>query len=210
MRMIYMHATNTLIWLGDDDDEDPVRAFDLMETVYARLQGTEAQVLPTDFSRLNFPLVLDHAWWTVRQILRRPWFSRLWTIQEAVLSQNLFIKCGNASASWDDFAARCYCLEETGILRWLTGNTDLDRQFPHRQHSKLLPPQGAARVHSIQADRLQGLVLTQKEYLLNISGVYTICPSDGAQRQGLWCAWYSRVQYRSRLQSQSFSKRRLP
>jgi hypothetical protein len=168
MRMIYMHATNTLIWLGDDDNEDPVGAFDLMETVYARLQGTDAQVTPADFSRLDFPPVQDQVWWDLRQLLRRPWFSRLWTIQEAVLSRHLFVKCGHASACWDDFASWCYCLEETGILHWLTSNAELDLQCPQREHAKLLPPQGAAIVCSIQADRLQGLTLTQKEYLLNI------------------------------------------
>ncbi|USP82280.1 hypothetical protein yc1106_09554 [Curvularia clavata] len=168
MRMIYMHATNTLIWLGDDNDEDPVCAFDLMETVYARLQGTDAQVSPADFGRLDFPPALDQAWWAVRQVLRRPWFSRLWTIQEAVLSQHLFIMCGNATAGWDDFASWCYCLEETGILRWLTASEDLDRQFLHKQNAKLLPPHGAAIIDSIQADRLQGQVLTQRKYLLDI------------------------------------------
>ncbi|KAL6163445.1 WD repeat-containing protein jip5 [Exserohilum turcicum] len=168
MGMIYTHATNTLIWLGDVDGDDPARAFDLMETVYTRLQGIDAQVTAADFGRLDFPPALDQAWWAVRQLLRRPWFSRLWTIQEAVLSRNLFLKCGPASACWDDFAAWCACLEQTGILGWLTGNIDLDRELHDGRQSTLLPPQGASIVNSIQADRLQGLALTQKEYLLNI------------------------------------------
>ncbi|KAJ5064346.1 heterokaryon incompatibility protein-domain-containing protein [Bipolaris maydis] len=168
MRMIYSHATNTVIWLGDDDGEDPVGALDLLETVYARLQGTDAQVTPADFARLDFPPVSDQVWWDVRQLLRRPWFSRLWTIQEAVLSRNLFVKCGHASVCWDDLAAWCYCLEETGILRWLVSNADLDLQRPLREHTKFLPPQGAVVVESIQADRLQSMGLIQKEYLLNI------------------------------------------
>jgi hypothetical protein len=92
MGMIYTHATNTIIWLGDDDGSDPSLAFDLMETVYARLQGTDAQVTPADFQRLAFPPVLDQSWWAIRQLLRRPWMGRLWTIQEAVLSKNYIAK----------------------------------------------------------------------------------------------------------------------
>lgn len=168
MGMVYTHATNTLIWLGDEDDEDPARAFDLMETIFARLQGTDAQVTPADFGRLDFPPVLDQAWWTIRQLFRRPWFSRLWTIQEAVLSRSLFLKCGHASACWDDFAAWCACLEQTGILLWLTANSELDHEFHQRGQPPFLPPQGASIVNSVQADRLQGLALTHKEYLLNI------------------------------------------
>jgi hypothetical protein len=168
MGLIYTQATNTLIWLGDDDGSDPILAFDTLETMFARLQGTDAQVTPSDFERLDFPSPKDRAWWTIRQLLRRPWFGRLWTIQEAVLSRNLFLKCGHAEACWDDFAAWCYYLAETGLVHWLTGNVALDEEYGGNAHTIYLFPQGAAVVNSIQANRVQGLTLVQKEYLLGI------------------------------------------
>lgn len=168
MGMIYTHATNTLIWLGDDNGEDPVLALDLMETVYVRLQGTDAQVTPADFERLDFPSSSDRAWWAVRQFLRRPWFGRLWTIQEAVLSRNLFIKCGKAEVCWDDFAAWCHDLRETHLLGWLTADAALVEKYGEVRNAWTLPPQGATVTNSIQADRLQGLTLVQQEALLTI------------------------------------------
>ncbi|KAF1947354.1 HET-domain-containing protein [Clathrospora elynae] len=168
MDMIYTHATNTIIWLGSDDGSDPILAFDTLETVFARLQGTDAQVTPADFERLNFPPVMDRSWWAIRQLLRRPWVGRLWTIQEAVLSRNLFLKCGQAEACWDDFAAWCYCLQESGLLRWLTANAGLERQYSSGGSVTALPPQGAVVVNSIQADRIQGLIFAQKADLLEI------------------------------------------
>ncbi|CAN9470933.1 unnamed protein product [Alternaria alternata] len=168
MGMIYTHATETLIWLGDENGEDPTLALDLMETVYVRLQGTDAQVTPADFSRLDFPPSDDRAWWAVRQFLRRPWFGRLWTIQEAVLSRNLFVKCGKAEVCWDDFAAWCYDLRETHILSWLTADVVLKEKYGEVTNAWTLPPQGATVVNSIQADRLHGLTLVQKEALLTI------------------------------------------
>jgi hypothetical protein len=168
MGLIYTHATNTLIWLGGDDGSDPNLAFDTIETVFARLQGTDAQVLPSDFERLDFPPEMDRAWWTVRQLLRRPWFGRLWTIQEAVLSRNLYLKYGQAEVCWDDFAAWCYCLNDTGLLGWLTAKSELDEKHGGNVHMTSLPPEGATVVNSIQADRIQGLALVQKEYLLNM------------------------------------------
>ena len=60
--MIYTHATNTVIWLGDDDDSDPSLAYDLMETINARLQGTDARVAPAGFDKLDFPPASDRSW----------------------------------------------------------------------------------------------------------------------------------------------------
>ena len=168
MDKIYTRATNTVIWLGDDGGEDPVKAFDLMETVYARLQGTDAQVTPDDFERLNFPPAKNRAWWTIRQFLRRPWFDRLWTIQEAVLSRNLYLKCGRAQVCWDDFQAWCGCLVGTGLLRWLKENVELDTEYGKKLPGVLPSPQGAAVVLSISAERLNIMNFTHRESLLNI------------------------------------------
>ncbi|RMZ69347.1 Heterokaryon incompatibility [Pyrenophora seminiperda CCB06] len=168
MDKIYTQATNTVIWLGDDDGEDPVRAFDLMETVFARLQGTDAQVAPDDFERLDFPPANDRAWWAIRQLLRRPWFSRLWTIQEAVLSRDTHLKCGQAEVCWEDFEAWCYCLAGTGPLRWLTKDGELDDEYGQKQPGVLLSPQGAAVVLSISAERMSISNFTFRESLLSI------------------------------------------
>ncbi|KAI4612820.1 uncharacterized protein J4E87_010083 [Alternaria ethzedia] len=168
MGLVYTHATNTLIWLGDDGEEDSALAFDLMETVFVRLQGTDAQVTPADFERLDFPPSLDRAWWAVRQVLRRPWFGRLWTIQEAVLSRHLFVKCGKVEVCWDDFAAWCHDLAETHVLSWLTGNAELDEKYTTKADVKALPPHGADVVNSVQAERVHGLTIVTKEALLTI------------------------------------------
>ncbi|KAE8822934.1 hypothetical protein PTNB73_07619 [Pyrenophora teres f. teres] len=168
MDKIYTRATNTVIWLGDDDGENPVQALDLMETVFARLQGTDAQVTPDDFKRLNFPPAKDRAWWAIRQFLRRPWFDRLWTIQEAVLSRNLYLKCGRAEVCWDDFQAWCDCLVGTGLLRWLKENVDLDAEYGKKQLAVVSSPQGATVVLSISAERLNMTNFTHRESLLNL------------------------------------------
>lgn len=169
MEKIFALSTNTVIWLGADDDDgsDPASAFDLMETVFARLQGTEARITPADFGRLGFPDHNHRSWWNVIQLLRRPWFTRLWTIQEAYLSKELFIKCGDSVACWDDFAVWCYMLDECGLLQWLSENRALDRLYSNPSVEKMMPPpNGAKVVNTIQRDRIQGLTLIQVPYLL--------------------------------------------
>ncbi|KAH7073188.1 heterokaryon incompatibility protein-domain-containing protein [Paraphoma chrysanthemicola] len=167
MGLIYTHATNTIIWLGDEDSQDPNLAFDIMEQIYARLQMSDLKITPQDFERLDFPPAEHRAWLAIRQLLSRPWLRRLWTIQEAVLSRNLFVKCGATAVCWDDLAAWCYVLEQCGLLQWLEEvgfSTQHDLAITDSMHPSL---SGGATINSLQADRLQSLMLQEKEYLLN-------------------------------------------
>jgi hypothetical protein len=167
MELIYTNATNTVIWLGDEDGQDPNLAFDTMEYVYARLQMSEVQITPDDFQRLDFPPTDHPSWRAVRLLLQRPWLFRLWTVQEAVLSRNLYVKCGDAVASWDDIAAWCYVWQNCGLLRWLETYDLQDRSLAGVSDSKRRLPPGGAIINSLQADRLQNQMFQDKEYLLN-------------------------------------------
>ncbi|KAH7406307.1 heterokaryon incompatibility protein-domain-containing protein [Phaeosphaeria sp. MPI-PUGE-AT-0046c] len=167
MGLIYTHATNTLIWLGDEDGQEPLLALDTMEYIHSRLQMSDAEITPSDFDRLDFPPPDHRSWRAIRLLLQRPWFSRLWTIQEAVLSRNLFVKCGEAVASWDDLAAWCYVLEHSKLLQWLS-TTDTSECKPtdgtcYGRRS----PLGGATIDSLQSARLHNLTMVEQEYLLN-------------------------------------------
>ncbi|KAF2132034.1 HET-domain-containing protein [Dothidotthia symphoricarpi CBS 119687] len=154
MGLIYTHATNTVIWLGDGEDFDPTLAFDVMETVYSRLQMTDGDITPNDFERLFFPPALDRSWWEIRQFLRTPWFSRLWTIQEAILSRKLYVKWGKAEADWEDIAAWCFQLQESGVLKWLVENNALDCEYPTTSVAKSRTPSAGSVIISLQSERL--------------------------------------------------------
>jgi hypothetical protein len=167
MGLIYTHATNTVIWLGDEDGQEPGLAFETMEHVYTRLQMSDVEITPNDFARLDFPPAGDRSWRAIQQLLQRPWLFRLWTIQEAVLSRHLFVQCGKGVVCWDDLAVWCYVLQSCNLLQWLeTYKVDKYEHTKATSHSLLLPSGGAV-INSLQADRLQSLVLQEKEYLLN-------------------------------------------
>ena len=42
------------------------------------------------------------AWNAIRELLRHPWWTRCWIIQEAVVSANLTLQCGNRRVAWED------------------------------------------------------------------------------------------------------------
>lgn len=118
MGMIYMHATSTAIWLGEEGGDQPQLAFDMLQTIHAQLQLFEGSLRPDDFERLQLPPLYGPksiAWVEILKLFRRGWFSRLWVIQEAVLSYNVYVMCGKAVAAWEDFTLWCEVIRDSGI-----------------------------------------------------------------------------------------------
>lgn len=118
MGLIYTHATNTVIWLGDEGEDDPKLAFDILQLVHGRLQLLEGSVQIDDFERLGFPSLnspIALEWIEVQKLFCRSWFTRLWVIQEAVLSLSLYMKCGQIVVGWDDFTLWCDTMKTTGV-----------------------------------------------------------------------------------------------
>jgi hypothetical protein len=153
MGLIYRHATNTVIWLGDDGSDNPSIAFNTLDRVNSRLELSFQQVTPEDFKRLLLPEAEDAAWREVRQLFRRPWFTRLWVIQEALLSINLYVKCGNATIAWEDLAAWCGAMEYSGLFRWMSTDTEVNTVHGTGSGKSLLPATGGSVVFNLQAER---------------------------------------------------------
>lgn len=155
MGMIYSHATNVLIWLGDEGNDDVSLAFETLHTIRARLQLSDEKISEADFERLALPDPSNVAWWEVKQLFRRPWFTRLWTIQEVILPRtDVCVKCGKATVPWGDLAEWCATLNSCGLLRWLTANTGID--YLHAKGVRpadLKPASGGGTITRLDASR---------------------------------------------------------
>ncbi|KAL2072697.1 hypothetical protein VTL71DRAFT_12040 [Oculimacula yallundae] len=111
MGRIYASAVRTMVWLGEDDKD----AEYLHDVIGKRQQGLENAYVPADdtmFIPLDEPLDIvrmldaEHN----REIINpfhlltffaRPWFQRLWVIQEVVLAKNIHVICGKYNFSWN-------------------------------------------------------------------------------------------------------------
>jgi len=93
---IYSGCTRCLIWLGEEDDETEA-AFRLIQIWSEDAHYNEWRNLQDDI------LALAH-------LSRRPWWSRVWTIQEKVLSPEKVVYCGGHSLGWSKFILAKECL----------------------------------------------------------------------------------------------------
>jgi hypothetical protein len=113
MQEIYQRAKDVHIWLGDRD-EDTGKAFDLIGTLVKTSQ---------QYHQLGqYPWPLDYMGYQIRPqsfgmysandfnrgsdalvaLLKRPWFTRIWIVQEVAASQSAGVFCGDYYVDWDD------------------------------------------------------------------------------------------------------------
>jgi hypothetical protein len=93
MGEIYKKASKTLIWLGEHEHASRL-AMDLLNSV------TEENLrdMLEDKSESK---PIEQAWVALRALFERPYWSRVWILQEVVLSRPSYLICGDSMCSWD-------------------------------------------------------------------------------------------------------------
>lgn len=123
MREIYEKAQGVHIWLGQADEDGNKAKSAILKSLRARKkQAKQPNLLaPEDKSPLQrlryWERDLDIKDWSeeitaLLKLLRRPWFRRVWIIQEAAVSRRASVHCGGLSMPWEDFrSAVAYAIE---------------------------------------------------------------------------------------------------
>ena len=119
MQYVYTKASEVLVWLGLADAETPL-AFNLIEDIVRQLQAYQKDVVygqPLDLWSQTHALDLRSAdsseWIAFRNLLSRPWFSRLWVFQEIILSPKALMVCGEYTTSFWTWYVVCSATRAT-------------------------------------------------------------------------------------------------
>ena len=70
----------------------------------------------TDLLSAGLPHPLHPAWEAMQSLFSRPWFSRMWIIQEVVLSPDVFVMLGGYEMSWELVLKSVFVYKEFGLL----------------------------------------------------------------------------------------------
>jgi Heterokaryon incompatibility protein (HET) len=87
MSRIYSECSSCIIWLGEEDNQSRA-AFQLLQLWSQDIHYDDWQHLREDFTAVD-------------DMIKRPWWSRIWTVQEALLPQRSIILCGGQSLPWE-------------------------------------------------------------------------------------------------------------
>jgi hypothetical protein len=115
MAEIYKHATHVFIWTGE-------RIPNLNQAI--RLMQKSNDSLCHNPPRIRSVVELasndnyKDAWEALTVLLRRPWWSRVWIIQEAVYGRKLMVVCGNERFSWELLQVLAESRRLLGKITW--------------------------------------------------------------------------------------------
>ena len=112
MQAIYRRAERTIVWLGRADPETTAVFRKLRELGDAVNIRKEAEVL---FEFCGFKFARGDPYATANlgstdlvafvHLLQRPWFQRVWIIQEIGVARDVMLLCGEDELSWQGFVA---------------------------------------------------------------------------------------------------------
>jgi SpoVK/Ycf46/Vps4 family AAA+-type ATPase len=94
MGSIFSTAVATLLWLGDEA-EDSGKAMYLLH-----IFRTITAETPWEMVIYLFTDIFDQHWMALRKIFSRPYWSRVWIMQEVLLSSRALVCCGKACSPW--------------------------------------------------------------------------------------------------------------
>jgi hypothetical protein len=110
MGRIYAAARRVLVWLGEPLQEDST-AFDTIMTLKERIPERHLRSYTgSNSSQISNGEIRSYEVLNAlrfRHLLRffsRPWFERVWVIQEVARAKRAVVICGGRSIPWDDFA----------------------------------------------------------------------------------------------------------
>ena len=129
MREIYSRSVRVIIWLGSRDfssheamyflhnvagklDKDKTKEMERARKALRLLRGLREAERPLSYFAETF-LENDHS--SVVQLLQRPWFRRIWIVQEVAFAPEAVILCGKDSMDWDSFVDAVFLLDERAV-----------------------------------------------------------------------------------------------
>lgn len=112
MHEIYSGADKVIVWLGESSDLSDI-ALDLIQNAAAVTRKETGVKLdkvfdpsttpPSDTEQVLWQKAVDEGWKSLTLLFSRPWWSRVWVVQEVVFSQSCIVLCGSRAIDWQDF-----------------------------------------------------------------------------------------------------------
>lgn len=118
MAEIYNQATNVRVWLGEEKDDSGLG-----------LEFIRRVVNHGNLEQLMHDEPTPGEWNAFLGLVRRPWFSRRWVLQEISLARDAHLHCGEGRVTWREFAeaVSLFTSRQPGVRELFQGSKSFDR-----------------------------------------------------------------------------------
>lgn len=143
MGQLYKSSYITIVWLGPGNIESD-QGMDFFLTLSKRRDELAEIWEKKGSRRMLSDLDITEKWRALRDLLQRPWWRRVWTIQEFILPSRLVFFCGTKDLSHSQFpkamSALSCCSPDESLIESNTRNSAWNRrrlrQWRERQRSE--------------------------------------------------------------------------
>ena len=150
MRDVYSAASQVVVHLGEEADQSETlpALFDKIIEMYAQHYAEYIESPPPTFQKwpplarrsyegkipkdYDLPEHGSEEYLILETFFLRPWFSRVWVVQEVVVAQNVKVICGNWAIPWDRFQM---VVEGYNAAQLGAGSGTLKLSYEHRVRS---------------------------------------------------------------------------
>ncbi|CAG2007712.1 unnamed protein product [Fusarium graminearum] len=121
MRNIYAQATQVIAWLGEGTRESVIAFTYLSQDPHSTRRGLLSN---ESWEPIGLDFIIEpHKTYHYKddltcltKLLERPWFRRLWVLQEVVHGENVIVMAGNETVSWGLLAKSVQKLYRSGLI----------------------------------------------------------------------------------------------
>jgi Heterokaryon incompatibility protein (HET) len=133
MSQIYQQARVTLVDLGDvkEDDKDVQALIDRIADAFADFtsSGSDERDFSQCLEKYDLPPRTDPVWSSFLDVYTRPWFRRIWVIQEYALSRKIEILWGKEVIPGDHFFRIFIDFQQYGFLDLMLSSLSVARRL---------------------------------------------------------------------------------
>ncbi|KAF2462308.1 heterokaryon incompatibility protein-domain-containing protein [Lineolata rhizophorae] len=117
---IYQQAAKTVVWLGEGTEESDIAMKFIPQLLRADEKSkedrwTSQDLKEGDVRKLCLPSRTESLHFFYSALFLRPWFRRVWIIQEVAMSQDVEVVCGQQRVSWKDFSRAFWFAHQLGV-----------------------------------------------------------------------------------------------
>ncbi|OCK96862.1 HET-domain-containing protein [Cenococcum geophilum 1.58] len=113
MTEIYKHAQRTLVWLGEwfDVEDVGLKPESIQNFLNKVIELSQADELSSNSLQEKCGVQWFACYVWITEVFKKPWFTRLWVLQEAAVAQEVNFICGRATFTWKSLIQGFFAFE---------------------------------------------------------------------------------------------------
>ncbi|KAF2818752.1 HET-domain-containing protein [Ophiobolus disseminans] len=184
MRGIFQFSERTVVWLGPSR-HDSSRAIELIRQLAKVSQGRSANSWGPHLAT-KLPPLYDAAWSAFAALLKRQWWHRAWIVQEASVTRDITLVCGDDIFSWYELETAVQYAVDLGFFVAYGGSATFQAFTLFRTRANFLRERRPS-LHDVLLQHRSFLATDPRD---KVFGLLSLADQDSVKEMGIQPNYY--------------------